>query len=136
MSNIFEKIGNLFEKVGKDVENSKKRKEVAINKYWKLTAIERIDYDNKRKSINENNHYGLFPLTLALIRLVIWIVLTTGLFYFISDRSELILEVGISVSSFFLFFLEIFILIDICMILFCSYEKSKAMKELNKRFKI
>jgi hypothetical protein len=40
---------NIFERIGEHIENKKKRKEVFENKYWKLSAVERIDYDNKKE---------------------------------------------------------------------------------------
>ncbi len=127
---------NIFEIIGKHIEDNKRKKELFDNKYWKLSPIERIDYDNKKERIEKENHWGFFPITISLVSLLITITLATLLFYFISGMNIAILIIGILIFSFFYSLLGFIFLFDLIFMFLSSNSRKKKKIELNKRFKL
>jgi len=127
---------NLFSVIGKRIEDRKKEKNIFENKYWKLSAIERIDYDNKKERIEKENYWGFFPITFCLIRLIIFIFLTSLLFYFISGMNLVILKLGILIFSTLASLFWLIIIIDLIGMFTNSSRIVREIIRLNKRFKL
>jgi len=70
---------NIFNKIGNQIEKKKKDRKNFQDKYWKLSASERIDYDNKLKRINNSPYVFIFTAT--LLKGIFWIA---AFFYLIS----------------------------------------------------
>jgi hypothetical protein len=127
-------MANIFEVIGKHIEKRKKEKEIFRNNYWKLSAVERIDYDNKVNKIKEETDYGIFPISFVCIKILLFVTLTHLFFYYMNilDFLELTTSLLMGLVSILIFT----IFIDYFFLLFFSFNRTKRIKELNKRFKI
>lgn len=129
-------INYLKEKRKEESDIKKKR----IEKYWKLSPIERIDYDNKIKSIKERYNFNLF--TLSIIKVSFWLMVFFCVFnYFFNYFFNNLIDISLILSqqSIILFIFQnlwIFIIIDIMLLLICPKYRTEDIKELNKRFKL
>ncbi len=127
---------NLFEYLGRRTREEKERKERIENKYWKLSPIERIDYDNKRKRVERENYLGFLPLTCLLVKIALYFVLGGLFFYYISGKELLFLKLGLNVGTTILYLLGWIIIGDVIIGMIFLSKKNKILRELNKRFKL
>lgn len=131
---------NIFNKIGNIIEETKKKKEIFKNKYWKLSASERIDYDNRLEKIKKQSEVNFFHFTITklfLIYIFIAVIFSFLAYFGINSTNEYI-ELLRPLSFLFLKLLYFMIVIDfILSLLFLFYSNSKIkIKELNKRFKL
>ncbi len=125
---------NIFQKIGNRLEEDKKNKELFEKRYWNLTPIERIDYDNKRDRI-EKSFYGFFPLTLVCLKyLVISSLLFISTFYLIGsiELSNLFMNITLILFK----TLSIGVLVDFICLIVSNNDVLNRIKNLNKRFKL
>jgi hypothetical protein len=129
-------MGNLFTVIGKRIKDRKKNKEIFDNKYWKLSPIERMDYDNKLNIIKHETDVGFFTLTVGIAKGLFLVYFCTFLFYFLSGSNLSILEFGISIGVLLTTLLTIGMFMDLLMKYIFDNIYLKRFRELNKRFKL
>ena len=125
---------NIFNKIGNKLEEDKKKREEFEKRYWKLSAIERIDYDNKVDRI-EKSFYGFFPLTSICIKyFFIILILFVSTFYLTGnvELSHFFRNITIILAN----FIWIFGIIDFVCLVASSDKNTKRFRDLNKRFKL
>lgn len=127
---------SILEYITKRNKEVKKLREQKRERYWKLSASERIDYDNKLKNIN--NRLPFLFLTVSLFKAIFYGMIFFCVFnYFFGSKIdlELILTEQFIISS-LLSFISLFIVIDIVVSILFGIERDRKLKELNKRFKL
>ena len=125
--NVFEKIG---ERIRLDKENKKKR----TNRYWKLSANERMHYD----SIYDKIMYSGFPffkITFIFLKIACVFMLLLYMFGIIYQDETFFSLSRISFSVLFKLTPLVFIF-DFINSLITENNKIKRLIKLNKRFKI
>jgi len=122
---------NIFQRIGNNIEKEKLEKKKFLNKYWKLSSQERMEYYFKSKDVVEN-HFNIFWFAVKMIFYVIVGVLISSLFYknilnlFFTHEVFYSLRYILGFSAAF----EIFLIgLDRIII-------QDKLKELNKRFKL
>ena len=125
---------NIFEVIGKHIEQRKKKKELFVNNYWKLSPIERIDYDNKIGIIDKETDYGIFPITFSLFKLLFFTALVHLYFYYMNLLD--LLKLTTTLLSALITIVSIAWIIDYLLSIYYSNKRTKRIKELNKRFKL
>ena len=126
---------NIFQKIGNRIEEGKKDKELFERRYWNLTPIERIDYDNKRDRIEKETYYGMLPLTLIFLKgFIVFLLLFTSTFYLTGsiELSNLFMNISIILGNMVI----IAILVDFLLSYISSVSYFNRIKNLNKRFKL
>jgi hypothetical protein len=126
---------NIFQKIGNRLEEDKKNKELFEKRYWNLTPIERIDYDNKRDRIEKETYYGMLPLTLIFLKgFIVFLLLFTSTFYLTGsiELSNLFMNISIILGNMVI----IAILVDFLLSYISSVSYFNRIKNLNKRFKL
>jgi hypothetical protein len=133
---------NIFQRIGNNIEKQKEKKRKANEKYWKLSTLDRIDYDNKLKSIQDrSNDYPLLSLTKFIIGIfffvLLWLsIIAFGQGYDFYKFMELIRPLASSFGR----LIGIVFLCDCVMFLFLIFSKEwsveSKIKQLNKRFKL
>ncbi len=126
---------NIFNKIGNKIEEDKKKREEFTKRYWKLSPIERIDYDNKLNQIEKETHYGLLPITLQFLKgFIFFMILFVSIFYLTGniELSNFFMNISLILGN----LLVVTILFDFCMGYLCSNDRIKRIKNLNMRFKI
>jgi len=125
---------NLFEIIGRRIRKKNEEKERIINKYWKLPAVERIDFDNKRKEIEKRYEYYTLHCTFIMIKVsFFYLVLVAILKYLFNVQlhpsmlNPLILFLRLTLIAFF---------IDVILIFLSPILSESRIKELRKRFKL
>jgi uncharacterized integral membrane protein len=126
---------NIFNKIGNKIEEDKKKREEFTKRYWKLSPIERIDYDNKLNQIEKETHYGLLPITLQFLKgFIFFMILFVSIFYLTGniELSNFFMNISLIIGN----FLVLSIFIDLLAGYFCSNDRIRRIKDLNKRFKL
>ena len=131
---------NRLQRMGNKLEEMRKKEERKTKRYWKLSPIERMEYDQKRDRINEKHHDNFFVLTIAGIKV-------TLLFFFLSSLIMIDGEYSIGAAMImfkllaFIFFRVIMIAIGLDILyaildIFFGKRREKEIKKLDKRFKL
>lgn len=128
MTNIFQRIGNNFEK--KKLERKKMG-----DKYWKLSSIERIDYDNHIENIKKKYDW-FWVATILWIKLMIYIAIFFGLFGLIFNKFDVMINLVKILWSSFIKIIWLPISIDIIFVYSNIFFEERDEKDLNKRFKL
>jgi hypothetical protein len=127
-------VETFLERIARRDKEFKKKKELRDNKYWKLSPIERIDYDNKLERINKYNYF--FDITLWFLKMIVIVCFGFLLLYFVSDKNLIIFSLGIKLITYlFELFILVFIFDVIITFTNCNYI-IRLKKELNRRFKL
>jgi hypothetical protein len=127
MTNIFQRIGNNLEK------NKELRKKVEY-KYWKLTSIERMEYDMHKKNIEEKNRQSL--VTVVVFKILFYVTIGLGLYGLLFNRLDIIIDSLRIIWKSFFHFIGYAILLDFILITINSNNEMRDKKNLNKRFKL
>lgn len=133
---------NLFQRIGNKIEKRKKERENFLNKYWKLSASERIDYDNKLNQIKKDTERNPFNFqttkwaSIAVLAPLVFIgVLIFGINYPLSKFIELLRPLSLKIGKLILTIFLLEIIYNIYGLIFTKDSKELILK-LNKRFKI
>ena len=132
---------NIFTKIGNSIEKSKEDKRKIKDKYWKLSPVERIDYDNQVKKIKENNKTdSFFSITKMFLGAIAFILIFLGMFAFginygFYNYLNLIKPLVLAMTKPLMIFFMLDVLIIFAEIIF-SKETSTEIKKLNKRYKL
>jgi hypothetical protein len=128
MTNIFKTIGNNLEK--KQLEKKK-----VNEKYWKLSSIERIEYDMHFKNIIEKYKYNWILLKTWFYSML---YLTIGLILFgiVYDKLDTAINLINSVEYIIIDLIWLPILVDIIVLIENICFEGRDKKKLNKRFKL
>jgi hypothetical protein len=135
MTNTFQRIGNNYEK-------RKEEKKKINEKYWKLSSIERIDYDNHIKEIEKDNEVYLgFPFTKFILGVLILMILSITLVAFGTKMDfykliELLRPLSLEIGRLILILMTIDVFAFLVSLLTCENYKNKHINKLNKRFKL
>lgn len=134
---------NIFKKIGNAIEKQKKEKERIENKYWKLSPLERMDYDQKIDRINYNSNESLFHFyftKLFLFLIGIWVIIVLLMSFGANIEIIKLIERLRSLSFPFAKLILIGIVADVLTFLinliYYDNNRSKKIKEINKRFKL
>lgn len=132
---------NIFNKIGNSIEKRKKEKDLRIDKYWKLSATERMDYDNKLGRINKDSEIDMFsfPLTGLVIKVFLFFTLIFSLIAFglqtpIRELINSLIPLSLEIVKILIFALLFDFVINLFTVV--SDKSNKKIKELNKRFKL
>lgn len=117
-------------------KEKKKQLEKSREKYWKLSSIERIDYNNHLRNIKEETEYSILPLTNMFIKWDLIGLFIITLFYYISGMDVSWLENGFNIFFIFYRLTILMIFVDIFLNFLYSYKRKKIIKQLKKRFKL
>lgn len=129
---------NIFNKIGNQIEKEKKEKKVFQNKYWKLSASERMDYDNRLERIKKRK-IPLLELTCTMFEVIIIAALFVSFMAFTTSMPiDNLLDLLKSTFLTFIKVLKWVLFLDIIILLrwLVRDDYKKMIKELNKRFKI
>jgi len=119
---------NIFQKIGNKLEEDKKREKKRLNRYWKLSSNERVEYDDKLECIER---IFRFPMTRRLILIFLGCVFLIILSMSSYSQFSLNLQ-GVGKGFLWLFFISItFDLLNDYVRILRSDERRE---ELNKRF--
>jgi len=131
---------NKLQRMGNKLEEMRKKEEKKKKRYWKLSPIERMEYDQKRDRINEKYNDNFFILTIAGIKVTLF-------FFFL--LSLLMIGGGYSIGAAMIMFkLLAFVFCRVIMIaigldilyvildIFFGKRREKEIKKLDKRFKL
>ena len=132
---------NIFKKIGNTIEKQKKEKERIENKYWKLSPLERMNYDKKIDRINSESNEYLFSfyftkffLSLIGIWVIIFLLMSFGTNIEIIKLIKILKIVSFPFAKVILFGIIADILTFFIGLI--GYNRSKKIKEINKRFKL
>ena len=125
---------NFFETLGRKIREIQTKLKKVEEKYWKLSAVERIDYDNKKKIIKEDS-YKLFNLTKIYLKLFFWIASFFFIIYLFTLEQEVI-KAGAAFFIVYLSFIPFVIVIDCFLNYIFAVITDRKMNYLNKRFKL
>ncbi len=127
---------NIFTKIGNQIEERKKKRKAFKDKYWKLSASERMDYDNKVIMIKRDSDRNLsLPVTRSITKMtLVFIIFLSILSFSVSVPTNEFVEILRLVIRFFFNFLLFSLLLDL--IIMFTEDSKKQLKELNKRFKL
>lgn len=125
---------NIFQKIGKEIEKRKKATQKFQDKYWKLSASERMDYDNKMQIIGKNSFHPLGIIKIYF-KGIFWIAGFFLVFYLFSLEQSLI-NSGLKVLSAYLFAFPFVLIMGFIAYYFSEEWKTKVKKEIKKRFKL
>jgi len=129
---------NIFTKIGNNIEKERKEKKKIRDRYWKLSASERIDYDNKLEKIR-NKKIPILQLTnISFKSLMIFILFISFLAFTVSMPINNLLDLLRKLSLLFMKIIVWIICLDAIILLewFIKDDSKKQLKELNKRFKL
>lgn len=126
---------NIFNKIENYIEESKQKKKQSEEKYWRLSAIERIDYDNKRDRILKNE-YTLFSLTILIAKVFFYSIIFIGILSFFSERLDLFIPFGLLTIKLLFSILPLLLLFEFVIMVLDYMDTNKQYKELKKRFKL
>ena len=48
---------NIFQRIGNTIEEDKKREKKRLDRYWKLSSNERVEYDDKLDRVEFKNYF-------------------------------------------------------------------------------
>lgn len=132
MTNIFQKIGNSIEREKKEDQKKEKR-------YWKLSSLERIDYNQELEKIRKRSEVMVIPLTKIVIGtfLILSFMFLLGSFGGLYSMSVLVYSLK-TLSLNFSRLIGFAFIIDILYMIFnlIFNKQDKKIKELDKRFKL
>lgn len=126
---------NIIEKFGEKIRIKSNREKSATNKYWKLSATERIHYDSCRDRIDEESMNFLF-ITRLTVKLSIVIPLFLIFVGAMIGNLEIMIESAQNVFISLMRFLTIALLGDLAIATVTAYSMSNKIKKLDKRFKL
>jgi len=123
---------NMFKKIGDRIEEKKKKKKRFVDNYWKLSASERMDYDQKLQRLK--NSFRPLALLTAAISAIIYL----GLFCFVGYLfiSPEFLTLGKTLVSVLFLLLPFVLVADVIAGLIISIDIESKKKQLAKRFKL
>ena len=132
---------NIFSKIGNKIEKKKKERKILTNKYWKLSASERIHYDNTVDRIKKDSEIDIFHFTMTKMVCTIVLFLTAILFLIsfsmnfpLDKLLELLRPLSLLLVKgiFFLIFFDFLIFI----LTTHFHNITNRLKALSKRFKL
>ena len=129
---------NIFQRIGNSIEKRRKEKERIRENYWKLSPLERIDYDQKLREIERiRTTYFDIQVTKIILFLfgfsfILLFLLAFGGGYPLGEFFNLLRPNSLLAAKYLLFGLGLDILIAIISL----SKPDKELKELNKRFKL
>ena len=127
---------SLLEFLIKKNKEKKKEKLKFVEKYWKLSATERIDYDNKLKNIKEGTDYGYFPLTSIFITWIFLGLAAIYLFFYLSGRNIFWIIEGFKILIIIYYLAISGVVLDIFLMSISFHKRYKLIEKLKKRFKL
>lgn len=119
---------NFFHRIGNNLEKIRKKKEIIKDKYWKLSASERIDYDNKY-----NKKIPLFYLTFGLLKIMFFVMI---FFVFFNVLFQVTITSAKTIIICFFSLIPYVLILDIFILVLGTHYQNKRVIELNKRFKL
>jgi hypothetical protein len=126
---------NILQKIGKNIEREKLKRHKRKDKYWKLSATERIDYDNKLNRIQKNS-YMPFTIIIMLVKVFFYLIVFSGVSLFFIERLDLFISTGLILVECFFSFLIFALIAEMLIIILSIISTERKLKELNKRFKL
>ena len=124
---------NIFQKIGNNIEKEKLKRKKFEDNYWKLSPIERIDYDLKRERIRKEFGNPLQYLTLVAEFLFFYAIFGLISALFVPQMFTEFFEKSIFIV--FFIFISVVIGVGILNLVF-GRDEDRMIKELNKRFKL
>jgi len=130
---------NRLQRMGNKLEEMRKEKERKVKRYWKLSSIERMEYDQKLDRINKENTISPLSLTIAGIKATVFIFFLFSLLILSRGYS-----IGTAIHLFklmaFVFYrvITVTIILDILLVILdiFSGKREKEIKKLDERFKL
>ena len=129
MTNIFQRIGNKLEK-------NKEEKKSILDKYWKLSTLNRIDYDNKINKIHNDYKSDFLLLTYTWLKGLLCIAIFLGAFGLIFNSLDTMLTTIRLIWKVLIQFIWVPIFMDVMLMFITPIVEERLIKELNKRFKL
>lgn len=126
---------NILQRIGNKIEREKLERKKRDDKYWKLSASERMDYDNKLDRIKKES-YIPFTMTIMLAKVFFYLIVFFGVSLFFIERLDLFMSTGLEFVKTFFIFLPFVLIAEILLIILSINYTERKLKELNKRFKI
>ena len=130
---------NAFQRIGNNIEKEKLKKKKFKDRYWKLSPIERMEYDKKLERIEREWNTPAFSITKVVIKFLFVVTLLVILWSFgVGYSLEKIIN-SLRILSFSAYrLLLVAILLDcLFMLVEISFNNShKKIKELKKRFNL
>ena len=130
---------NAFQRIGNNIEKEKLKNKKFKDRYWKLSASERMDYDQKLERIERGWNTPAFSITKVVIKFLF--VFAFLMILAIFGTNYPLEKVIPSLRMLSLSFYKLIIITFILDILFIFVEiffnnSHKKIKELKKRFKL
>lgn len=126
---------NILQRIGNKIEREKLERQKRDDKYWKLSASERRDYDNKLDRIKKES-YNPFSITFTLAKVFFYLIVFFGVSLFFIERLDLFMSTGLALVKTFFIYLPFVLIAEILIIILSINSTDRNLKELNKRFKI
>lgn len=131
---------NLFEIVGewsqKRVAKRRKERKSFKEKYWKLPAMERMHYDSCHERIRDNNHWSIFNLTFAFIKMMILVPLGIIAMGFIIGDILPFMDIARNILFSFMSIVYFVFIADLVIFGLFLGRTTKYIRKLNRRFKL
>lgn len=126
------KMENMFKKIGDRIEEKKKKKKRFVDNYWKLSASERMDYDQKLQRLK--NSFRPLALLTALLSGIVYL----GIFCFVGYVfiSPEFMTIGKMAISVLILLLPFVLVAEIIAGFIISIDIESKKKQLAKRFKL
>ena len=130
---------NIFQRIGNRIEKKKEEEELMVKRYWKLSPIERMEYDQKRDRIIEQTNIHFLGITKFFILGVLGFSFLVFLISFGSGHTlNYIVNLFKPIAKIFPLFIVITLVLDYFFIIINILfgERKKRIENLNKRFKL
>ena len=127
---------NLFQKIGNTIEENKKREKKRLDRYWKLSSNERVEYDNKLKDINKKSELNFNITKTVMFWTLLGIAFISLALFSVGVSSLKFIELLREFGKVFFRIIYVSILLDMIIDVITVSTFKKEKEELNKRFKL
>jgi len=121
---------NIFQKIGNTIEEDKKREKKRLDRYWKLSSNERVEYDDKLEYIER---IFRFPMTRIVMFIFLGSIFLIILGMFSYSQFSLNFQMW---GKFSFWFFSISIIFDLLNDSARILKSGERREELNKGFRL
>jgi len=127
---------NIFQRIGNNIEEDKKREKKRLDRYWKLSSNERVEYDNKLKDINKKSGLNFDITKIVMFWTLLGIAFISLALFSVGAPSLKFIELLREFGKVFLKIIYVSIILDMIIDVITVSTFKEEKEELNKRFKL